>query len=174
LSKSLNNSPNSGGGTTKPSGAGAKPTSEAGAEVDSETYSYANPEFIKSALGKATSEAINDIIAQLGAASLPESGRAAKSRNASDALRHAPGKILAVVDNTTIIVSLGSNQGFKEGDQLDLFETTDIKDDKGNVVFTDQKLVGELVITKCKATGAAALIPATQRCSKGGLSKASD
>jgi len=157
LGKALNNAPNNsangGNGAARPPGAGAK-SSGAGGDVaasDDETYGYANSEFINSALGKATSEAINDIMQQLVSASLPESGRAAKSRNAAVALRHTPGKILAVADNSTIIVSLGSNQGFKEGDQLELYETTDVKDDNGNAVFTDQKLVGELVITEVQS-----------------------
>ena len=54
--------------------------------------------------------------------------------------------MLAVASKDTIIISLGSKQGFKEGDKLDLFQTNDVKDDKGNVVFTDEKLVGELTI----------------------------
>ena len=46
----------------------------------------------------------------------------------------------------TIIVSLGSKHGFKPGDKLNLYETTEVKDDKGAVVFTDEKLVGEVTV----------------------------
>ena len=52
----------------------------------------------------------------------------------------------------TIIVSLGSKLGFKEGDKLELYQTNDVKDDKGNVVFTDEKLVGEMTINFSRAT----------------------
>ena len=54
--------------------------------------------------------------------------------------------LLAVASKDTIIISLGSKQGFKEGDKLNLFQTNDVKDDKGNVVFTDEKLVGEITL----------------------------
>ena len=36
-----------------------------------------------------------------------------------------------------------AKQGFKSGDKLDLFQTIDTKDDKGVVVFTDEKRVSE-------------------------------
>ena len=81
---------------------------------------------------------------QLDAVSLPEPGRVTKVKSATDALKHTPGKVLAVAGKDTIIVSLGSKEGFKEGDQLELYQTTDVKDDKGNVVFTDEKPVGEI------------------------------
>ena len=54
--------------------------------------------------------------------------------------------MLAVPGKDSVIVSLGSKQGFKAGDKLDLYEVTDIKDDKGAVVFSDEKLVGEVTL----------------------------
>ena len=45
-----------------------------------------------------------------------------------------------------LIVSLGSKHGFKAGDRVHLYATTDIKDDKGNVVFSEEKLVGEITL----------------------------
>ena len=88
---------------------------------------------------------------------LPESGRlqskaqAARkqegaSKAAAQALKQTPGKVLAVVNKTTVIVSIGSKQGFKAGDKLNLYETIDTKDDKGVVVFTEEKLAGELTL----------------------------
>ena len=41
---------------------------------------------------------------------------------------------------------LGSRHGFKDGDKLNLYETVDVKDDQGNVVFSDKKLVGEVTL----------------------------
>ena len=114
---------------------------------------FGNSEFMDSALGKATEKTLQQIIADVQETTLPESGRvkqkaglAAKTSAASDALKHTPGKVLAVASKDTIIVSLGSKLGFKEGDKLELYQTNDVKDDKGNVVFTDEKLVGELTI----------------------------
>jgi hypothetical protein len=106
-----------------------------------------------SALGRATEKSLQMIIADLTTTTLPESGRmkqkaalAANAGAAADALRHTPGKVLAVASKDAIIVSLGSKAGFKEGDKLELYQTSDVKDDKGSVVFTDEKLVGELTI----------------------------
>ena len=39
-----------------------------------------------------------------------------------------------------------SDHGFKEGDKIDLYEVVEIKDDKGAVVFAEEKLVGELTL----------------------------
>jgi curli biogenesis system outer membrane secretion channel CsgG len=116
-----------------------------------------NKEFMESALGKATVKAMNLIITDVQTATLPESGRmkqksaiAAKESAAADAIKRTPGKILAVASKDTIIVSLGSKLGFKEGDKLNLYETTEVKDDKGAVVFTDEKLVGEITLQSVK------------------------
>lgn len=116
--------------------------------------SAGNHEFMDSALGHATQKTLAQIISDVQSFSLPPSGRskqkaglAAQADAAADALRHAPGKILAVAGKDTIIISLGSKQGFKEGDKLNLYQTNDVKDDKGNVVFTDEKLVGEITLS---------------------------
>ena len=115
--------------------------------------SFGNHEFMESALGKATEATLQQIIADVQSTTLPVSGRvkqkaalAAQADAATEALRHTPGKVLAVANKDTIIISLGGKLGFKEGDKVDLYQTTDVKDDKGNVVYTDEKLVGELTI----------------------------
>ena len=125
---------------------------------------FSNSEFMNSALGKATVKAINAIMADVAATTVPVSGRRqskdkaaqaaqtaaqatqATAQAAADALKNAPGKVLAVAGKGTLIVSLGSKQGFKAGDKLKLYETVDTKDDKGNVVFTEEKLVGEVTL----------------------------
>lgn len=119
--------------------------------------SFSNSEFMNSALGKATVKAIKTIMAEVATTTIPVSGRQqarekaaqagqAASRAAADASRNTPGKVLAVAGKGIVIVSLGSKQGFKAGDKLKLYETVDTKDDKGAVVFTEEKLVGEVTI----------------------------
>jgi hypothetical protein len=54
--------------------------------------------------------------------------------------------VLAVVNKNIVIVSVGSKQGFKNGDKLALFESVEIKDDKGAVVFTEEKPAGEITL----------------------------
>jgi len=121
------------------------------------TIGFDNKEFMNSALGKATVKALNAIIQQINGQQLPESGRrkskvaaAAKAADAekaqSDALRNTPGTVLAVPAKGTLIVSLGGKQGFKNGDKLRLYESVETKDDKGAVVFSEEKLVGEITL----------------------------
>ena len=133
---------------------------DVGANVDGHggNISMGNHEFMDSALGHATQKTLAQIIAEVQGTSLPVSGRvkqkagqAAQADAATESLKHTPGKILAVASKDTIIISLGSKQGFKEGDKLNLFQTNDVKDDKGNVVFTDEKLVGEITLSNVQA-----------------------
>jgi curli biogenesis system outer membrane secretion channel CsgG len=118
---------------------------------------FDNKEFMASALGKATVKALALITTDMQATSVPASGRkkgkaaVANAQEAANAaavagLRQTPGKVLAVVSKDAIIVSLGSKHGLKEGERLGLFETVEIKDDKGAVVFAEEKLVGEVVL----------------------------
>lgn len=118
---------------------------------------FDNKEFMDSALGKATVKALAQITSEMSGLTVPESSRKKQklaqadkqtttaTANA-DALKHTPGKVLAVAGKATVIISLGGKQGFKEGDKLNLYETVDTKDDKGAVVFTDEKLIGEITL----------------------------
>jgi hypothetical protein len=71
---------------------------------------------------------------------------ATAAAEAAASLRSTPGKVLAVASKDAIIVSLGSKHGFKDGDKLNLYEAVEIKDEKGAVVFTEEKLVGEVTL----------------------------
>jgi curli biogenesis system outer membrane secretion channel CsgG len=118
---------------------------------------FDNKEFMESALGRATVTALSQITGELRPVSLPESARRKqKAKQASErevlavavsqTLRQTAGKVLAVAGKETVIVSLGSQHGVKAGDKLDLYELVEVKDDQGEVVFTDEKLVGELTL----------------------------
>jgi curli biogenesis system outer membrane secretion channel CsgG len=118
---------------------------------------FDNAEFMNSALGKATVKAINTIMTQVQGAQVPASGRqkarekAAQSsqavaQQAISSLRNTPGKVLAAPAKGVLIVSLGSKQGFKAGDKLKLYEVVELKDDQGQVVFTEEKLAGEITL----------------------------
>ncbi|MBE0542657.1 MAG: hypothetical protein IH623_14970 [Verrucomicrobia bacterium] len=123
---------------------------------------FNNKEFMDSALGKATVKALALITDEIKPVTLPESGRrkqkagaanqqASAADAAAQALRSTPGKVLAAPNKIAIIVSLGTQHGFKDGDKLNLYETVDVKDDQGNVVFSDEKLVGEITIQAAQA-----------------------
>lgn len=129
---------------------------------------FDNKEFMDSALGKATVKAINTIIGNVQTVQLPVSGRqqqkaktAAAQQAAADgekaALKATAGKVLAVPSKSVLVVAVGSRHGFKAGDKLKLYQTVDIKDEDGKVVFTEEKLVGEVTLDavqedKSKAT----------------------
>src|SRR5690349_2966254 len=96
---------------------------------------YDNREFMDSALGKATVKSLAQITSDMAPVPLPESGRhkkraaaagqqVAAAAAAADSLHQTPGKVLAVAGKDTIIISLGSKNGFKPGDKLNLYETT--------------------------------------------------
>ncbi|MFZ5806605.1 MAG: CsgG/HfaB family protein [Verrucomicrobiota bacterium] len=111
---------------------------------------FGNQEFMNSALGKATVKALDQIMAEVETVSLPTSGRfKAKEKAAAQQaaeLKATTGKVLAVPSKSTIIISLGEKHGLKMGDKVKLYQTVDTKDAQGNVVFTEEKLVGELVL----------------------------
>ena len=118
---------------------------------------FNNSEFMNSALGRATVKALSNIVSTVAVTELPESGRhkqqagkqaqqTSQAQAAQDAARSTPGKVLAVPAKGLVIVSLGSKLGFKMGDKLLVYQTVDTKDDKGEVVFTEEKLVGEITL----------------------------
>ena len=118
---------------------------------------FDNKEFMNSALGKATVKALTQIIDEIKPVPLPQSGRqkqkatvansaAAAADAAATALKSTPGKVLAIPAKGTLIVSLGSKHGFKDGDKVNLYETVETKDDQGNVVFSEEKLIGEITL----------------------------
>lgn len=116
---------------------------------------FDNKEFMNSALGRATVIALSNIMTEVRTVSVPTSARqkskAAQAENeaaqklaATQTLKATPGKVLAVAGPNVLIVSLGSQHGLKSGDVLNLYELSEIKDDKGAVVFSDEKLIGEV------------------------------
>lgn len=163
LNKALNGSSGEGNngdhyGTTANRGAAANKSSKGSSQPvgdnaagGGEVIGYDNSLFMASALGKAAAQAVNSASEQLAVFNLPESARRTKAEAANEALKHTPGKVLAVAGKDAIIISLGSNQSFKDGDHLNLYQPVDIKDEKGNVVFTDEKLVGELTLESVQA-----------------------
>jgi len=144
---------------------------------------FDNKEFMDSALGKATVKALSQITVELKPVPLPESGRrkqkaavanqqAQASTAAVEAMRATPGKVLAVAGKDTLIISLGSKQGFKDGDRLNLYETVDTKDDQGKVVFTEEKLVGEITLQSVQEERSKASYSGAQTVKAGWVVKA--
>jgi len=118
---------------------------------------FDNKEFMGSALGKATVKALAKIIEDVKPLPVPVSGRQRQKANAAAAqqattdsaaaaLRNTSGKVLAVPGKGVLVVSLGSKHGLKDGDKLKLYEAIELKDDKGAVVFTEEKLAGEITL----------------------------
>lgn len=141
-------------------------------DVDSLPVSYANPVFMKSALGKATASAITNLIFQLDALNLPKSGRLTAANSLAESLKNTPGKILAAPANDTIIVSLGSEQGFKAGDHLEFYRSSTISDDQGHVVFTNETLVGEIILQSVQAASSLGSYSGSEKVQQGWTVKA--
>ena len=144
---------------------------------------FDNKEFMDSALGKATVKSLSSITSELTATTLPESARRKQKNSAASAQANAqasaasaakstPGKVLAAAGPGAIVVSLGSKQGFKTGDKLNLYETIDTKDEKGEVVFTDEKLVGEITLQAVQEERSKASCEATLAVKAGWVVKA--
>jgi curli biogenesis system outer membrane secretion channel CsgG len=132
---------------------------------------FANKEFMNSALGRATVKTLEAILADVKAWDVPLSGRqkakvgkeaqaAAQVAEAQAAIRNVAGKVLAVPAKTVVIISLGSNQHLKAGDKALVYELLETKDDAGTVVFTEEKLAGEVTLesvqedrSKCSYNG---------------------
>jgi curli biogenesis system outer membrane secretion channel CsgG len=128
---------------------------------------FHNQEFVNSALGKATVKALSNIVAQVALVSPPkpkrlelkeraEAQRQAKLKAEQDAVQNVPGKVLAVTPAGELVVTLGQDQGLQVGDHLKLYEPIETKDDHGQVVYTDEKLTGEITLCsvqkdRCKA-----------------------
>lgn len=117
-------------------------------------------EFLDSMVGKATMMAINNIVDKMDHSFLEKhTSRAeelaqeesAAQQDAMEALRKTPGKILAVVSNDLIIVNLGSGSGIRTGDQLTILQNVDIKNQQGEVVFSEEKEIGALAVYEVQA-----------------------
>lgn len=114
-------------------------------------------EFRESALGKATMKALEAITSEVSTLNLPLSGRKeslqAKEQKeesvattAQQALLNTPGQVTGTAGKDIVVVSLGSQHGFKPGDKLKVYELVDTKDDQGKVIFTEEKVAGELLL----------------------------
>jgi hypothetical protein len=127
--------------------------------------------------------ALSQITTEMSGVTVPESARSKKkaaqagqqssaAAAAADALKNTPGKVIAVVGKDALIVSLGSKHGFKDGDKLKLYETIDTKDDQGNVVFSEEKLVGEVTLQSVQEERSKATYSGSQMVKTGWVVKA--
>ncbi len=108
----------------------------------------ATAELSNSLIGRATEEAIrdvvrklNDLYAQLGSYTADVS-----MESGLEQLGASEGKILADLGQGFFIVSLGSNHGVTKGDRLEVLEEIVTKNKKGEVVYREQKPVGSLEV----------------------------
>lgn len=118
--------------------------------------SFQTTQFRDSAMGKAINKAIAAIASELDQVSLPPSERVtATSANqlptptpesASPAVPPATGQVAASAGGGVVVVSLGAKHGLKLGDRLQLFELVDLKDESGQVIFSEEKAAGEVLL----------------------------
>jgi curli biogenesis system outer membrane secretion channel CsgG len=121
---------------------------------------FSDRSFLDSQVGRATMRSIKDVIDKMDhnflagrtSGSAEIKGKEAAARDeAESAAQSAPGKVLAVVSNQLIIVSLGSAQGLKIGDKLRVLKEVPVTDSKGKVVYSEEKEIGLLTVTDVQA-----------------------
>jgi curli biogenesis system outer membrane secretion channel CsgG len=121
---------------------------------------FSDRSFLDSMVGRATMKSIKDVIAKMDhnfiasrtSGSADIKAKEASARGAAEAAAEsAPGKILAVVSNQLIIVSLGGAQGLKLGDKLRVLKEVGVTDSKGKVVYSEEKEIGLLTVTDVQA-----------------------
>jgi curli biogenesis system outer membrane secretion channel CsgG len=123
-------------------------------------FNASDKSFLESQVGRATIKALEDIIQKMdhdflaritSGAMTVKAQETTAAQAAEEALKRSPGKILAVVNNQLIIVSLGAEHGLKIGDKLNVFKLETIKDSQGNVVYSEEKQIGVLTVTDVQA-----------------------
>lgn len=112
-------------------------------------------EFRESAMGKALRKTIVAVATEVSQAKLPSASRTKPTVTPRPTPTSEPaeapavsvvGEVMSTLPNGVVIVSLGSDQGLKMGDRLQLLEAVDLKDAAGQVVFTEEKVIGEVVV----------------------------
>src|SRR5436190_1581702 len=121
---------------------------------------FSDRSFLDSQVGRATMKSIKDVIDKMDhnflsnrtSGSAEIKGKETAARDAAEsAAQSAPGKVLAVVSNQLIVVSLGSAQGLKIGDKLKVLKEVPVTDSKGKVVYSEEKEIGVLTVTDVQA-----------------------
>lgn len=116
--------------------------------------------FIDSQLGRATLTALRDLIVKMDHAIVGRRTSAVvaikvrETEDRAEAERVAartPGRVLAVLDDRIIIISLGRNHGIKEGDTLLVLRPESITNSKGEVVYTDEIAAGTIMVSSVTA-----------------------
>jgi curli biogenesis system outer membrane secretion channel CsgG len=139
---------------------------------------FGNQEFMNSALGKATVKALDQVMIEVMRTSLPVSGRrqqlanaeAAKAQQAAaaaTALKRTPGKVLAAPGGGIVILSIGTTQGWGNGDKIKMYEAVEIKNEAGEVVFTEKKLRGEAILEDVQEKSSKARVPDELKATEG-------
>lgn len=122
--------------------------------------------FLQSRLGKATLKALNGLIGQMNQTLLNrrDSGaaraRAYQQAVEGESLRATTGSVLAVVNNDTVIISIGSDQRLRAGDTLRVLRPNSVTDAKGNVVYTEEQEVALITITATQPDRSKAVLAA--------------
>ena len=121
---------------------------------------FSDRSFLDSMVGRATLKSIADIINKMDhnflanrtSGSAEIKGKESAARGAAEAAAQmAPGKIIAVVSNQLVIVSIGGAQGLKIGDKLRVLKEVGVTDSKGKVVYSEEKEIGMLTVTDVQA-----------------------
>lgn len=109
-------------------------------------------EWSESLLGKASRKAVDTVLQKLMGA-----------RYGSD------GRVLAVNQDGMCVVSLGSRDGIRTGDRLDVLTVHAIRDSSGEAVWTEEQREGSLTVVEVRADRCKAEAAGDTRVSEGDL-----
>ncbi len=90
-------------------------------------------EWSESLLGRAARKAVDNVLKELLGSS-----------------PGAAGRVLAVAEDGTAVVSLGQRDGLRAGDTLELLSVSHIRDKAGDPVWTEETVVGRVRITEVR------------------------
>jgi curli biogenesis system outer membrane secretion channel CsgG len=116
--------------------------------------------FLDSQLGRATVKAISRMVRTMNhdvvARHVSRTSELRRQQNEPGA--GATGRVLARAGPQVAIISLGSNQGVRPGDTLRVLRLGQIKDSKGNVVYSDEVETGRIRVTEVQEDRAKAVV----------------
>jgi len=148
-----------------------------GLESSSRGGFHKQHEFLDSAMGKATMKALAQITASLRtfkpgpSTAVPAQEAKAQTKSdpppATEQPVPAAQALVEAVTPTFLVVAMGSNEGLKVGDKLNLVKVTEVRNKNKEVVLRDEEPVGEVTVESVQADKCKVGFPANLKPEEG-------
>jgi tetratricopeptide (TPR) repeat protein len=125
-----------------------------------EGFSFTTTEGTSSLIGRTSVDAVKRLAQKLNELSGEVEAYTAtdNAESAAASLAGLQGKILAVVSPSDFVVSLGSKDGVQRGDRLIVSIETPLKNQKGEVIYREQKDIATVEVVGMEASGVKARV----------------